>query len=57
MIGWIFILFFYSCCTEQKVCKDVANKFSGLQKAFSFPMSLLSWKKSHSHFEITTYST
>ena len=57
MTGWIFILFFYCCGIEQKVCKDVANKCNGLQKAFSFPMNLLSWKKSHSHFEITTYSS
>lgn len=56
MTGWIFILLFYSCGIEHTVCKGVANKFSGLQKSFSFPMNLLSWKKSHSSFEITTYS-
>lgn len=56
MTGWIFILLFYSCGIEHTVCKGFANKFSGLQKSFSFPVNLLSRKKSHSSFEITTYS-
>lgn len=37
MTAWVFILFFYSCGIEQKVCKAVANKFNGLQKGLFSP--------------------